>query len=230
MTPHAGKLYRDCGTKSFGRRQDFQDSQPEKPVEDGTGRRLCDGYRTEEEGNSSPRLYCIQHEKPIHEFNLPRIANPVIAALVLRCRFAGRPARSTGIRELPVLGDERRRFVYRMKDRERNNPKLFPELEAFRARVERLETLVGHILKRLAEPGLEVDIRGQPFGMNSDPLTAREVQVLRCVASGMSNLEIAAELRLAIGTIKRHVSNICDKLQVNNRTRAVARARSLGLL
>jgi LuxR family maltose regulon positive regulatory protein len=63
-----------------------------------------------------------------------------------------------------------------------------------------------------------------------ESLSERELQVLRLIAVGLSNREIAAELSLAVGTVKRHTSNIYGKLNVRKRTQAVARARELGLL
>jgi LuxR family maltose regulon positive regulatory protein len=61
-------------------------------------------------------------------------------------------------------------------------------------------------------------------------LTARETEVLRLVARGMSDKEVAAELRLSEHTIHRHVSNILGKLKLGSRTAAVAAAAKLGLL
>ena len=63
-----------------------------------------------------------------------------------------------------------------------------------------------------------------------DPLTERELEVLRLLAAGHSNRAIAAELILALGTVKRHVNNIFGKLQAESRLQAVARARELGLV
>jgi LuxR family maltose regulon positive regulatory protein len=63
-----------------------------------------------------------------------------------------------------------------------------------------------------------------------DPLSAREQEVLHLLERGASNQEIAETLVVAIDTIKHHVSNILSKLEVANRTQAVARARDLGLL
>lgn len=60
-----------------------------------------------------------------------------------------------------------------------------------------------------------------------DPLTERETEILRLMASGFSNKEIANSLGVAEGTIKNHVSNILSKLGVRDRTRAVLRAFEL---
>jgi LuxR family maltose regulon positive regulatory protein len=61
-------------------------------------------------------------------------------------------------------------------------------------------------------------------------LSDREYEVLHLVARGYSNREIAAALFVTLGTVKKHLNNIFGKLQVKNRTEAVARARELQLL
>jgi LuxR family maltose regulon positive regulatory protein len=63
-----------------------------------------------------------------------------------------------------------------------------------------------------------------------DPLTEREREVMRLLARGASNSEIAAALVVEVNTVKRHMGNILSKLQARNRTQAVAQARVLGLL
>src|SRR5450755_465414 len=63
-----------------------------------------------------------------------------------------------------------------------------------------------------------------------DPLTERELEVLRLIAAGLSNRDIAARLVLALSTVKSYVNTIYGKLQVESRTQAVARARALHLL
>jgi LuxR family maltose regulon positive regulatory protein len=63
-----------------------------------------------------------------------------------------------------------------------------------------------------------------------EPLTERELEVLRLMALGRTNQQIAAQLVVAPGTIKAHTASIYRKLDVANRTEAVARARQLGLL
>lgn len=62
------------------------------------------------------------------------------------------------------------------------------------------------------------------------PLSERELDILRWIAAGYSNQEVAQELVIAVSTVKKHVNNIYGKLGVGNRTSAVARARELGLL
>ncbi len=63
-----------------------------------------------------------------------------------------------------------------------------------------------------------------------EPLTARELEVLRLIAAGLSNQEICVRLFLALDTVKGHNRRIFEKLQVQRRTEAIARARELGLL
>ena len=63
-----------------------------------------------------------------------------------------------------------------------------------------------------------------------EPLSNRELDVLRLVAAGLTNREIALELSIAVSTVKTHMKNIHAKLGVRNRTQAVARARELDRL
>jgi DNA-binding NarL/FixJ family response regulator len=62
------------------------------------------------------------------------------------------------------------------------------------------------------------------------PLSDRELDVLRLLAEGRTNRQIAAELFLAEGTVKNHVTNVLAKLGARDRTQAALRARALGLL
>ena len=63
-----------------------------------------------------------------------------------------------------------------------------------------------------------------------EPLSERELEVLRLVAAGLSNHQIATRLYLALSTVKGHNRVIFGKLDVQRRTEAVARARELNLL
>jgi ATP/maltotriose-dependent transcriptional regulator MalT len=88
---------------------------------------------------------------------------------------------------------------------------------------------------RLLEAFPSIDQGMQPFPPAiafpfNEPLSERELEVLRLLARGASNREIAEELSIALTTARKHVSNILGKLGVNNRTQAVSRGRDLGLL
>ncbi|CUS02417.2 Uncharacterized transcriptional regulatory protein YxjL [Candidatus Promineifilum breve] len=63
-----------------------------------------------------------------------------------------------------------------------------------------------------------------------DPLSERELEILRQLSAGDSNKEIAAHLFITEGTVKNHVTNILGKLGVRDRTQAALRARELGLI
>jgi LuxR family maltose regulon positive regulatory protein len=63
-----------------------------------------------------------------------------------------------------------------------------------------------------------------------EPLTVRELDVLRLIATGKSNGEIAETLVVAVSTVKAHINNIFGKLGVTSRTQALARARDFQLL
>ncbi len=61
-----------------------------------------------------------------------------------------------------------------------------------------------------------------------EPLSAREIEVLKLIEAGLSNQEIAARLFISLATVKRHISNIYAKLDVQTRTQAVSRGKELG--
>jgi LuxR family maltose regulon positive regulatory protein len=63
-----------------------------------------------------------------------------------------------------------------------------------------------------------------------EPLTERELEVLRLMAAGLSNRQIAEQLVVSLGTAKSHIHHIFGKLDASSRTEAAARARDLGLI
>ena len=69
-----------------------------------------------------------------------------------------------------------------------------------------------------------------PAALLIEPLSERELEVLRLVESGHSNQAIADTLIVAVGTVKKHINNIYAKLEVGSRTQALARAHALQLL
>jgi PAS domain S-box-containing protein len=93
------------------------------------------------------------------------------------------------------------------------------------AREERLEELLEQVVAAQA-----VDQRRRAEVAKLEPLSARELQVMRLLANGWTNAEIALELLVSPGTVKNHVSRILPKLGAVDRTQAAARAVELGLL
>ncbi|MCB8943698.1 MAG: hypothetical protein H6658_08075 [Ardenticatenaceae bacterium] len=85
-----------------------------------------------------------------------------------------------------------------------------------------LETAVKRLLPHFHQAG---------FANQALPhLTPREMDIMRLVAAGLTNDDIATTLTVAKGTVKKHLDNIYSKLQVNSRTQALARAQELALL
>ena len=84
-------------------------------------------------------------------------------------------------------------------------------------------TMGARLLKRIANPP-----HGEAEAV-SEALTEREIEVLRLVAQGASNPQIATELAISINTVKVHLRNILDKLALDNRTQAATYALRCGL-
>ena len=76
----------------------------------------------------------------------------------------------------------------------------------------------------------QIDESEEPVEPLLEPLTEREIEILRLVAAGLPNRAIAEHIVVSAGTVKVHLHNIHNKLNVHNRTEAVARARDLRLL
>jgi LuxR family maltose regulon positive regulatory protein len=107
-------------------------------------------------------------------------------------------------------------------------------VSAFRAKKGNhpLRAYVEKLLAAFDAPPATSTSAGNPQSVNQnlvDPLTARELEVLRLIAEGLSNDAIAQKLFLSIGTVKVHLKHIYGKLDVNSRTQAVARLRELNL-
>jgi len=77
--------------------------------------------------------------------------------------------------------------------------------------------------------GKVAGLQTQPAMQITDKLTEREVDVLRLVARGFSNADIAARLHLSEGTVRNHVSAVLAKLEVTDRTQAAVIAMQHGL-
>jgi LuxR family maltose regulon positive regulatory protein len=91
-------------------------------------------------------------------------------------------------------------------------------------------TALEYVRRLLASLGESVRSEPTIAGKLNEPLSQRELEVLRLIADGATNKEIADELVLTVNTVKRHISNIFGKLDVSNRAQAIAGARLLNLL
>jgi LuxR family transcriptional regulator, maltose regulon positive regulatory protein len=104
--------------------------------------------------------------------------------------------------------------------------------EPMKALLERLKSQGGelkpYILKLLA--AFEKTDRIDKPQVLVEPMSERELEILRLLAIGLSNRAISERLVISVGTTKSHVHNILEKLGVDNRTQAVAKARGLGLV
>ncbi|MDX1672412.1 MAG: response regulator transcription factor [Balneolaceae bacterium] len=79
------------------------------------------------------------------------------------------------------------------------------------------------------------DFKSSPFSQNKKALaeleiTDRELEVLKLIAAGYSNQQIADQLYISIHTVKSHVSSLLDKMNVNRRTQAIRKAQKLQLI
>jgi ATP/maltotriose-dependent transcriptional regulator MalT len=86
------------------------------------------------------------------------------------------------------------------------------------------------LARRLQSAMYTPDVQGgAPIGMGNE-LTKRELSILKRLETGLSNKEIAEALFVSEGTLKWHLHNVYSKLNVKNRTGAMARAKVLGIL
>jgi LuxR family maltose regulon positive regulatory protein len=92
-------------------------------------------------------------------------------------------------------------------------------------------TFISDLLSFWGRPAGKEPSSAQPFqNLLVEPLSARELEVLKCIAEGDTNQEIADQFVISPKTVKRYISNIYGKLEAKNRTQAVSIARELKIL
>jgi predicted ATPase/DNA-binding CsgD family transcriptional regulator len=101
---------------------------------------------------------------------------------------------------------------------------------AYRARWEKGKTLTLDTIKTYLQHEFRASPDAAAEASDQQLLTARESEILRLMATGLTNPQIAAQLVIGAGTVKTHTLNIYRKLEVANRTQAIVRAQELGLL
>jgi LuxR family maltose regulon positive regulatory protein len=95
---------------------------------------------------------------------------------------------------------------------------IYPDDESFSA---------GYVSSLIKQINSESSSNGQSI---DEPLSDREIEVLRLLSAGFTNQAIADKLFVAIGTIKKHTHSIYQKLEVDSRTRAIKKARELNII
>jgi LuxR family transcriptional regulator, maltose regulon positive regulatory protein len=86
----------------------------------------------------------------------------------------------------------------------------------------------GYAAELLAAWGVVSGSHRPPTQRLIEPLSAREIEVLKLIEAGLSNQEIASKLFISVTTVKRHISNLYAKLDVKTRTQAVSSGKELG--
>jgi ATP/maltotriose-dependent transcriptional regulator MalT len=146
----------------------------------------------------------------------------------------GNAKRAVELITLPIPDRLRNGAILYCAERLRKEMEAILSPEVYAAAGERstkldLNAAVAELLAELSQPAQAAELSSisQP---HADLLTERELEILSLIAEGMSNREIADQLVLAVSTVKWYVNEIFGKLHVTNRTQAVTRARSLGVL
>jgi LuxR family maltose regulon positive regulatory protein len=154
----------------------------------------------------------------------------LIQAIALR--RAGRPAQAAEMLSRALLAAAPEGYLRLFLDEEEEvRPLLSPAAEDEPAFAARLRAAWREVPGEApAEPEPRREPVPVPAVEMAAPLTEREEEVLRLLAAGLSNQEIADELTITLGTAKWHVHNVYQKLDVSSRTEAVARAHAWGLV
>lgn len=101
--------------------------------------------------------------------------------------------------------------------------------EVYRGESSLHPTIARKLLQEISGSPEQPETRGRTVGNTVDPLTEREVEVLRLVAQGRSNQEIASQLVISEATVRTHVSHVLGKLHLASRTQAALYALREGL-
>jgi LuxR family maltose regulon positive regulatory protein len=178
-----------------------------------------------EAGQWLSRLQVFLEENGIR---LPLITVYLLSALLADTR--GDPAAVRALLENAVRLSAPEEYIRAFLDEDRRVLELLPRVrEADPAFIDRvLESREAEADRGTPEAG---DSGGRKReGESSEQLSGRELEILRLIAKGLSNGQIAERLVIALATVKRHVQNLYGKLGVNSRTQAVAEGRRRRLI
>ncbi len=164
----------------------------------------------------------VQHE--IHALMLQAMTNELLGHRTLalawlgRATFLGEPGRfnRTFTREAPVIAELMRALADAVARGSGPEKAGSPSYLTYLLREMRISA------ETVSTPAAKAAL--------AEPLTARELEILRLIAAGMRNQEIADHLFISLHTVKRHIANAYGKLGVTHRTEAMARAKALKVL
>jgi ATP/maltotriose-dependent transcriptional regulator MalT len=155
----------------------------------------------------------------------------VIQALALHAQGETESALETVARALALAEPEG--YVRIFADEGEPMRLLLQRINALReGRTVRMKEYIGKLLAAFGKQAAHIKLQSSTLSPQplEEPLSQRELEVLRLIAGGLTNQEIAERLVLSLNTVKTHVRNIHSKLNTRNRTEATIRARELGLL
>jgi LuxR family maltose regulon positive regulatory protein len=151
----------------------------------------------------------------------------VLICQALTWQAQGQPAATLSALRRAVTLAEPQGYVRIFADAGEALTPLLAAVDILPVYVGRLRAALRGVINQAVTPGAPVP--ATPPGL-LEPLSARELELLRLLAAGRTNQEIAAALTVSLNTVKTHIQSIFGKLAVRNRTEATLRARELGLL
>ncbi len=150
----------------------------------------------------------------------------ILALLALALHGQGDTAQATATLTRSLLLAEPEGYIRTFVDLGEEMSKLLQRMKAEGGRIKE------YAVQILSVFGSEINLHPLSFVLQplEEPLSERELGVLRLIAEGLSNREIAERLVVTVSTVKTHTYNLYGKLGVNSRTQALAKARDLKLL
>lgn len=158
----------------------------------------------------------------------------IMALQALGLQAQGATTQALAILERALVLAEPEGYVRIFVDEGAPMAALLAQSAEHRAQSDPLLIYIEHLLRAFPEPQRQAQIvRRSPLERSNaliEPLSARELEVLRLLAAGLESPEIARELIISVSTARTHIKNIYGKLGVHGRVQAIERARALGLV
>jgi len=177
----------------------------------------------------SPRVVIEAVDAALEKSQRRELAHRTVELLVLRAiaeKEDGNGARAVADVRRALTIAAPRNYIRVFLDEGRELGALIDRLDMEQLRGSEAAPLARRLQRAMATPVVQA---GAPSSIGEE-LTKRELSILKRLETGLSNKEIAEAIFVSEGTLKWHLHNVYSKLNVKNRTRAMARARALGIL